>query len=446
MRKIIALLLTLSICLTACGTAQSSTSVSKKFTAENKIVRSAPSYAEEKKKSDTSAAEYEDTGVSTAADLTKYQKIEDQEIADQNMDLSDENLQRYLRDKIYTEAVDSFNSEEYCVDDVQTVYYSKEYIEQLSYNSQENIYFGFTQDELDKQFQGKKYVFTLDKGSGETTVTEVESYEDHTTEEVLKNVAIGSGVILVCVTVSAATGGAAPAVSMIFAASAKTGSIMALSGGAIGGICASLVKGYQTGSFKDAMNVAALGASDGFKWGAIMGALSGGASETWGLHRATANGLKMKEVAEIQRESKYPLDVIGQFKSRAEYEIYKNAGLRPQMVNGKLALVQDIDWNQTVKLPDGREVTNKWLVEHNYSPVDENGVAYELHHVNQDIDGTLAILTKQQHRGKGIPKILNRKGQEGVHNPEAGLSDAEWALQRNAFWKDYLKQCVAIKG
>ena len=38
----------------------------------------------------------------------------------------------------------------------------------------------------------------------------------------------GSGVILVCVTVSVVTGGAgAPAVSMIFAASAKSGAIFA---------------------------------------------------------------------------------------------------------------------------------------------------------------------------------------------------------------------------
>lgn len=58
----------------------------------------------------------------------------------------------------------------------------------------------------------------------------------------LKNVAIGTGVILVCVTVSAVTAGAgAPAISLIFAASAKTGTIMALSSAGFGGFTAGVV-------------------------------------------------------------------------------------------------------------------------------------------------------------------------------------------------------------
>lgn len=41
---------------------------------------------------------------------------------------------------------------------------------------------------------------------------------------------------------------------------------------------------------------------------------------------------------------------------------------------------------------------------------------------------------------------LNQEGKTGVHNPESGVPDAEWARQRHAFWKDYLKQCMAVKG
>lgn len=96
----------------------------------------------------------------------------------------------------------------------------------------------------------------------------------------LKNVAIGTGVILVCVTVSLVTGGlGAPAVSMIFAASAKTGTVMALSGGAMGGISAGIVTGVQTGDMEQALKAAALAGSEGYKWGAITGVISGGASE-----------------------------------------------------------------------------------------------------------------------------------------------------------------------
>lgn len=437
MKRIIALILSCAICLTACGSAQSTESVSNNTETESVAeTQDNTSESVEEEVSSTEKSETEEQAIASA-DPAVYQDIEDQKIADENLDLSDENLQQYLRDRIYTEAIEEFDSDEYCVENVQTIYYSKEYIEQLAYNSQENLYFGFTQAELDSQFQGKKYVFTLDENTGETTVVEVESYEDHSTEEILKNVAIGTGVILVCVTVSVATGGTAPAVSMIFALGAKTGTAMALSGGAIGGLSAGLVKGYQTGSFSDAMNVAALGASDGFKWGAIVGALSGGATEAWGLHKATANRLTMNEAAAIQRESKYPLDLISQFKSKAEYEIYRDAGLRTQMVNGKLALVRDIDLNYKSSLPDGTEVTNLQRMQQGYAPLDPaTGKAYQLHHINQDPNGTLAILKEAEHQGNS--SILN--------NPdivESKIDRYAFSKIRKDFWTDLGNQFAA---
>lgn len=437
MKRIIALILSCAICLTACGSAQSTESVSNNTETESVAeTQDNTSESVEEEVSSTEKSETEEQAIASA-DPAVYQDIEDQKIADENLDLSDENLQQYLRDRIYTEAIEEFDSDEYCVENVQTIYYSKEYIEQLAYNSQENLYFGFTQAELDSQFQGKKYVFTLDENTGETTVVEVESYEDHSTEEILKNVAIGTGVILVCVTVSVATGGTAPAVSMIFALGAKTGTAMALSGGAIGGLSAGLVKGYQTGSFSDAMNVAALGASDGFKWGAIVGALSGGATEAWGLHKATANRLTMNEAAAIQRESKYPLDLISQFKSKAEYEIYRDAGLRTQMVNGKLALLRDIDLNYKSSLPDGTEVTNLQRMQRGYAPLDPaTGKAYQLHHINQDPNGTLTILKEAEHQGNS--SILN--------NPdivESKIDREAFSKIRKDFWTDLGNQFAA---
>ena len=199
MKRIIALILSCAICLTACGSAQSTESVSNNTETESVAeTQDNTSESVEEEVSSTEKSETEEQAIASA-DPAVYQDIEDQKIADENLDLSDENLQQYLRDRIYTEAIEEFDSDEYCVENVQTIYYSKEYIEQLAYNSQENLYFGFTQAELDSQFQGKKYVFTLDENTGETTVVEVESYEDHSTEEILKNVAIGTGVILVCV-------------------------------------------------------------------------------------------------------------------------------------------------------------------------------------------------------------------------------------------------------
>ena len=224
-------------------------------------------------------------------------------------DLNDVNLLPYLEDSIYSELVTALNSEDYFVENVNAIYISKEYLEEVAYNSQENIYFGYTLSELDSYFQGTRYVFTLGD-DGQTVVTEFQKYDD-TYDQMLKNVAIGTGVILVCVTVSIVTYGAgAPAVSMIFAASAKTGTIMALSSGVFSGVSAGVVKGIETGDLNESMKAAALAGSEGFKWGAISGTIAGGAGEVIALKGATLNGLTMNEAALIQKELRFLLSVL----------------------------------------------------------------------------------------------------------------------------------------
>lgn len=201
--------------------------------------------------------------------------------------LNDPALLQYLQDSISANLTGEFASEDYIIENVSAIYYSKEYLEELAYNSQPNIFFGFTLEELDKQFQGSKYIFTLGD-SGETVVEPFKEYDD-TYERVIRNVIIGTGVILVCVTVSVATGGAGLApVSMIFAASAKTGATMALSSGLFSGVAAGVVKGIQTESFDEAIKAAALAGSEAFKWGAITGAIAGGISEANSLRSAKA--------------------------------------------------------------------------------------------------------------------------------------------------------------
>lgn len=108
----------------------------------------------------------------------------------------------------------------------------------------------------------------------------MESY-DTTYEQVLKNVAVGTGVILICVTVSAVSAGVgASAISMIFAASAKTGMMVALSSGGLGAVASGIVTGMETGDMEKTLKVAALSGSEGFKWGAITGVISGGATKS----------------------------------------------------------------------------------------------------------------------------------------------------------------------
>lgn len=193
--------------------------------------------------------------------------------------LDDRDLSRYMEDAIFSDLESRFHSDDYHIDNVASIYLSKEYIEELEYNSKQNIYFGYSLSELNEQFQGKKYVFTLDE-NGSTVVKEFEKYDDSYIAGMLKDVAIGTGVLLFCVTVSIVSAGAgAPAVSLIFAASAKTGATMALSGGAISALTEGAITGFQTGDFQKAIQAAEVGAARGYKIGAISGALIGGAQE-----------------------------------------------------------------------------------------------------------------------------------------------------------------------
>lgn len=342
--------------------------------------------------------------------------------------LDDENLQRYLRDTLYTALVEDLDSDQYYVENVDTKYISKEYLKELAANSKENIYFGYTLSALEQQFQGTKYVFTVGD-DGHTIVHAFEDYDD-TYDRVVQNVAIGTGVILVCVTVSAVTGGVAPAVSMIFAVSAKTAAGAAVSGGAIGGSMAGISTAIRTGDVSKAIDAAALGGSEGFKWGAIAGAVTGGAGEFSALRGATRNGLTINEAATIQRDAKYPLEIIRRFKSMDEYNIYKEAGLEVKLVDGKSALVRPID----LTIRDGNGLTNLERMKRGLAALDAEGNPYELHHVAQEKDGILAILTKAEHRGEGSFSKLHdlMRGSEVDH-------DSKWTKEREGFWKSLAK-------
>lgn len=339
---------------------------------------------------------------------------------------SDARLLDYVEDTLYEGLVSTLDSEEYFVENVSAIYISQEYIDELAYNSQANVFFGYTMKELDEQFKGQKYIFTL--GENNKTVVEPWTAYDDTYERVIKNVAVGTGVILICVTVSVVSAGVgAPAVSMVFAVAAKSATASALSGAVIGGVSAGIVTGMQTGNMDEAMKSAALAGSESFKWGAISGAISGGADEAIALKGATINGLTLNQAAAIQKESGYPLGLIKEFHSLEEYTVYRDAGLMKKIVDGKAALVRNIDINQ--KDAFGRTNLERML---SGEPAhDPTGISYELHHVGQKNDSVFAILTQAEHRGAGnFTKLHN----ELLNSPVDHGSVFEAA--KKAFWKN----------
>ena len=313
--------------------------------------------------------------------------------------LSDETLLNYVKDNIYLSVVQQLDSEYYFVENVDAIYYPREYIEALAFNSQSNRYFGYTVEELNQQFQGTKYVFTLG-ADGQTVVVPMETVSDDIYVKAMENVIIGSGVILICVTVSLVAAPAAPAVGMIFAASASTGTAFALESGAISFAAAAIAKGYETESFDQAMKAGVEAAGEGFKWGAIIGSAAGGAKEAIALKGATLNGLSMNDVARIQQESGYPLSIIKQFHSLEEYRVFRNAGLQSEMIGGKLALVRpDIDLYNFV---DEYGRNNFARMSQGLNPIDATGNTFQWHHIGQNNDATLALLTSEEHKANAL--------------------------------------------
>lgn len=175
MKRVVALLLSIMMLLTGCGQVQSQT-----------ILASESSVTVEQTESVESTTEL----------------VVSDEAVPQYDSLDDEDLLAYVENLVYRDAVTALNSDEYFVENVSAVYISKEYLEEVAFNAQSNIYFGYTLAELDEVFQGTKYIFTL-SDDGTTTVQELQKIEAVSTETMLKNVAIGTGVILICQTILA---------------------------------------------------------------------------------------------------------------------------------------------------------------------------------------------------------------------------------------------------
>lgn len=262
--------------------------------------------------------------------------------------LDDENLQNYIIENLHISLSSNFSSDDYRIENISTTYVSKEYIEEINYNSKSNIYFGFTLEELAQQFNGKKYVFEVGENN-ETTVSEFEEYDD-TYIKMLKNVAIGSGVILICSTVSIVTGGT---ISIVFAASAKTATEFAVSSFAVSSVISSAVEYYQTGDVQNSLKKGVLDGTESFKWGAILGSVAGGTSETISQIKASKeikvmNSSQLGARAEARAQLKYGGKDQVAYINGKEVSYSQAGATRPDLireVNGKLEAIEVKNYN-----------------------------------------------------------------------------------------------------
>lgn len=343
--------------------------------------------------------------------------------------LNDEDLLTYVKDRVYMDTIKELDSEEYVVEEVKTCFVSKEYLEELEYNSKPNIFFGYTLDELDDYFDGDRYIFTLSE-NGETTVEKLQEIKNTDSIEMAENVLIGSGIIVVAVTVSvvAPAVGAPTAITAIFTVSANTATSFAVGSSVFSGVTAGIVEGYKTGDVKKAFNSALVSSTEGFKWGAISGAVIGGGSEAFLLKAGTKGGLTMSEVATIQHESLYPMEIIERLGNKEQYSLFKEIGLKSTLINNKTALVRNIDLNY---VDDATGLTNLQLMQRGNAPFDPTGNRYELHHIGQRNDSPLAILTRTEHDNSFLHTLT-----ENFDNPS---NQNSWQTIKSNFWKSYAK-------
>lgn len=423
MKRILSALLVVSVFLTGCSVGNISQGKNDtELTTTEKIIEATTENCVE----DTSLFPIESISDENSTDIVHTSDYLDKEAEDMGfMYLSDPRLPEFMEAAVYSHLIDDLGKD-VCIDNVSAIYLSQEFLDELTYNSKSNVFFGYTLKELDEQFQDQSYLFTVDNGE---TVVKARSPYDDTYDKTITNVAIGTGVILICVTVSIVTYGAAPAVSVIFAAAAKESVIMALSSGAISGITAGITTGVLTGDWEKAKTNGLLAASEGFKYGAIAGAISGGTNKAAGLFNVSKNTqLTMNQVAIIQRETKLPLNLISEFQTFEQYEIVRDSGLYGKVVDGKQAIVRDID---LAFVKDGKSNLDRMLDGH--APIDpETGVEYELHHMGQTQDATIAILTRDEHRGVGNHAIWH-----DLISPSQVDHGSQWAKQKGDFWHAY---------
>ena len=271
MRRLVAMLLVVALLLSGCA----------QNTTENKAPDSSPSpTAADNQPSVTEAMQASPTPMESI----KLTSMNDEMVSFSRMD--DPEYIAFVQDMVYAGIADQFDSEDYIIENVSAIYLSKEYLDEVAYNSQSNIWFGYTIAEIKEAFGDTPYVFTLGD-EGKTVVVPFQSYDD-TYERAIKNVIVGTGVVLICATVSIVSAGVgATPISIIFAASGKTGASMAVSWGSLSGLIAGTIEGIKSKDFNKALKAGTLAASSSFKWGALVGAVVGGTGAALKLRGGT---------------------------------------------------------------------------------------------------------------------------------------------------------------
>ena len=116
------------------------------------------------------------------------------------------------------------------------------------------------------------------------------------------------------------------------------------------------------------------------------------------------------EDAEIKEKSEYSDEINDHISSVEELEVYQNANLREENIDGRKCLVKDDIDMDYVDPKSGK--TNRELMEMGRAPYDaKTGEKIELHHIGQDYDSPLAELTEDTEHGDCYAALHTKEGE-----------------------------------
>ena len=119
----------------------------------------------------------------------------------------------------------------------------------------------------------------------------------------------------------------------------------------LSGATSAFVTGVQTGDVKQAVDAAALSASEGFKWGAITGVITGGTSKALEIHKAarTASSIPTPRESEVYAKGIYGGDEQVSYLAGEKVAANTPGATRPDVVvtkaNGSIEAIEVKNYN-----------------------------------------------------------------------------------------------------
>ncbi len=325
----------------------------------------------------------------------------------------------YIEDTVYSQLTAKLDSDAYFIDTVEAKFISKEYIDELEYNSLENTYFGKKLSELDKEYQNKRYIFTTDE-QGKTVVKEfketdnsyktaaggifssvTEAYSDPRYQRAINDTIIGSGIVILNVILFSS--GASDSISIMLASTTGESFCVLASG-----ITSGIIKGIETNDLKTGLETALIAGSSEYKWCAVTGIAKGVtkiASNTIG-QKIKSLPLGISVSAAIQQATQLPINYIKSFKTKEQYERFRTLGLSPETVNERTALIGNI--LSLLKPSDNDDISSViQRLQAGKSLIDQaTGEEYHLYQLKEDADSAFSLLKPSELKNKGLDDIL----------------------------------------